>query len=217
MSASLVVMANTLRAAAPAKNDVPGDYGELVRNAVAQISQDLPIVRMVDISVTPGVATYTLPPDFVLFIALTGMVTASGGSVLVGGSQLVAIAPGYQEDVRVEGDQLIIYPTPQYTAVRSLRYGACHVLDESFMYPRLSDNGVRIALLYARYLVLMEQANTMSDGWMYQIGDEKVDKKGQGAAMQQQAQAVLQQYKNAVGGLKGYGIRFKYIGDVDVV
>jgi len=119
------------------------------------------------------------------------------------------LAAGWTEANYIEGGSLRIDPTPAYSAARTLRYAACHVLAGG-VYPRLSENGARVALLYGQYLALSAQANAQAgDGWSYKIGDESVDKRGLGAAIQSQAMAALTNYNNAIRPLKGYGAQYK--------
>ncbi|WP_287960779.1 hypothetical protein [Caldilinea sp.] len=124
---------------------------------------------------------------------------------------LIPVPDGWQERYYVAGGQLTIDPTPTYTLTRRIRYGARHELTGdpgAEVYERLTVNGARIALLYARYLALSEQANAVAgDGWRYAIGDETVDKTRQGDGLRAQAEAMLQAYRREVQALKGYGQR----------
>lgn len=215
MSVQLTDLTQRLRAAVPARNDVPGDYAELVKASVWQLSIDLPVRRQVEIAIAPGVDSYTLPSDFMAVIGFDQM-TQVGGTI-VGGPKLIPVGLGYQEVTWVEGTQLRVAPVPQYTMTRVLVYAAAHVLTDN-AYPLLSENAGRVALLYGQYLALQEQANgSAGDGWMYRIGDETIDKRGQGAAMQAQAQAALASYQNAIKPMKGYGVASRYTGVGDVV
>lgn len=207
MTIAIATLADRLQRAVPARNDVPGDYERLAQDAVAQLSQDVPIITAATIQVTAGQATYDLPADFLYEIELAGLPLQ--GSVIVGSNGLIPMASGWEETHYVEGDTLRLDPVPTYSAARTLRYAAQHVATAG-VYPRLSENGARVAMLYGQYLALQEQANaTAGDSWSYKIGDESVDKRGQGAAVQAQASAALANYQNAIRPLQGYGTRYR--------
>jgi hypothetical protein len=96
-------------------------------------------------------------------------------------------------------------PTPAYTLTRRLRYAARYVLVDG-VWPRLSENGARLALLYGRYLALLAKAGVAGEsGWRYKIGDEEVDKSRLGQALLEQVKGALDAYGAAVRQLKGYG------------
>ena len=207
MTISIAQLADRLQRAVPARNDVPGDYERLAQDAVRQLSQDVPIITAATIQVTAGQATYDLPADFLYEIELTGL-PAQGG-VIVGNSGLIPVGDGWEETHYIEGDTLRFDPVPTYSTTRTLRYAAQHVATNG-VYPRLSENGARVAVLYGQYLALLEQANaTAGDAWSYKIGDESVDKRGQGAAIQAQASAALANYQNAIRPLQGYGKQYR--------
>jgi hypothetical protein len=202
MTVSIAQLADRLQRTVPARNDVPGDYERIAQDAVHQLSQDVPIITAATIQVTAGQATYDLPADFLYEIELAGLPVQGG--VIVGGNGLIPMASGWEETHYIEGESLRFDPVPTYSTTRMLRYAACHVAANG-VYPRLSENGARVAMLYGQYLALMEQANaTAGDGWSYKIGDESVDKRGQGAAIQAQASAALTNYQNALRPLQGY-------------
>lgn len=208
MTIAIAQLADRLQRAVPARNGVPGDYDRLAQDAVHQLSQDVPIITTATIQATAGQATYDLPSDFLYEIELAGATVYSGG-VIVGDNGLIPVSSGWEEAHYIEGDTLRIDPVPAYTATRTLRYAAQHVATNG-VYPRLSENGARVAMLYGQYLALVEQANVAAgDGWAYKIGDESVDKRAQGAAIQAQAAAALTSYQNALRPLQGYGSRYR--------
>ena len=207
MSIALLLLADRLRRAVPQRNDAPADYEQLAQDAVAQLSQDAPIITSVAIQVQAGTASYALPADFLSVIRLDGVALSVG--VIVADNGLIPMPQGWQEQAYVEGATLRLDPVPAYTCARTLRYAARHVALGG-VYTRLSENGARIALLYAQYLALTEQANAVApDGWSYKIGDESVDKRGVAAAIQTQAYAALKAYEAAVKPLKGYGSQYR--------
>ena len=217
MTISIAQLADRLQRTVPARNGVPSDYERLAQDAVHQLSQDVPVITAATIQVTAGQATYDLPgeflfeielpADFLYEIELTGL-PAQGG-VIVSNGGLIPVGNGWEETHYIEGDSLRFDPVPTYSTTRMLRYAAQHVATNG-VYPRLSENGARVAVLYGQYLALMEQANGVAgDGWSYKIGDESVDKRGQGSAIQAQASAALTNYQNAMRPLQGYGRQYR--------
>ncbi len=207
MTISIAQLADRLQRAVPARNDVPGDYERLAQDAVQQLSQDVPVITTTTIQVTAGQAAYDLPADFLYEIELAGL-PAQGG-VIVSNGGLIPVSSSWEETHYVEGATLRFDPVPTYSTTRTLRYAAQHVAANG-VYPRLSENGARVAMLYGQYLALMEQANGVAgDGWSYKIGDESVDKRGQGSAIQAQASAALTNYQNAMRPLQGYGRQYR--------
>ena len=207
MTISIAQLADRLQRAVPARNDVPSDYERLAQDAVHQLSQDVPVITAATIQVTAGQATYALPADFLYEIELAGLPIQGG--IIVGSNGLIPMGAGWQEQHYIEGEMLRLDPVPTYTAARTLRYAAQHVAVNG-VYPRLSENGARVAMLYGQYLALLAQANAVAgDGWAYKIGDESVDKRGQGSAIQAQASAALTSYQNALRPLQGYGRQYR--------
>lgn len=207
MTIAIAQLADRLQNAVPARNGVPGDYERMAQDAVQQLSQDVPIITTATIQVVTGRATYDLPADFLYEIELMSML-AQGG-IVVGNSGLIPVSGCWEEQHYIEGGTLRLDPVPTYSATRTLRYAAQHVAVNG-VYPRLSENGARVAMLYGQYLALLEQANAVAgDGWAYKIGDESVDKRGQGAAIQTQASAALTSYQNALRPLQGYGRQYR--------
>ena len=206
MSVSLSTLAARLQQQVPPRDGVPADYSRLCQEAVGQLGLDAPIVTAATIAVTAGVAAYSLPADFLYLIELGGAPVQ--GDVLVSDGGLVPLGAGWNEMYYIEGDSLRFDPVPTYTAARTLRYAAAYALVGG-AYPRLSENGARIALLYGQYLALSEQANAQAaDGWSYKIGDESVDKRGAAAAVQAQAKNALESYNVAIRPFKGHGSRY---------
>lgn len=205
MGVSLATMVVRLQGLAPVLNGVPTNYEQVVKDAVEQLSSDVPMTKTMTLTMVSGQAAYDLPSDFRFLISLESLKRPDG--VIFGSGGLIPVSATWEEHYDVEGNRLVFTPTPTFGVSRTLRYGAGHVLDGSQSYPRMSENGARIALLYGQYLVLMAQATTLAPaGWKYQIGDEMVDKSGQAGKMREQAEGLLKQYRNAVAPLKGYGV-----------
>lgn len=205
MGISLSTLVARLQGLAPALNGAPGDYGQLVQDAVAQLSGDVPMTKTAALAIVSGQAAYDLPSDFRFLISLERVARPDG--LIIGNTGLIPVSASFEESYDIEGNRIVFTPTPTYSLSRTLRYGAGHVLDGSQIYQRLSENGARIALLYGQYLVLLAQANAMAPaGWKYQIGDEMVDKSSQSGKVREQADGLLKQYQLAVKPLKGYGM-----------
>jgi hypothetical protein len=211
MTVALTTMVARLQALVPVRNGTPADYSQTVIGAVMQLSADAPIITSTTLAIVVGTDTYSLPADFLFQIALEPLYSLGDGVYQGNSGKLIASnALEMPEMVYWEGATLRIAPTPTYSADRTLRYAAQHVL-VSNSYPRLTEHGARIALVYAQYLALVEQANALAPAaWKYSIGDESVDKSGQGRAMTEQANALLTSYRLAIAGLRSAGDRARY-------
>ena len=211
MGVALMTMVTRLQAVVPVRNGAPADYTQVVKDAVMQLSADAPIVTSATLAIVAGTASYALPADFLFQIALEPLHQVGVGVYQGGSGKLIAAGVLEMPEILYwEGATLRLEPTPTYTADRVLRYAAQHVLAGG-SYARLTENGARIALLYAQYLALVEQANVMAPAaWKYSIGDESVDKSAQGRALVEQANALLASYRNAISGLRPLGDRARY-------
>ena len=208
MPVALAELALRLERAVPPRDGAPSDYELLCQEAAQQLGLDVPIVTTTTLTIAPGQASYNLPADFLYVIELATPPTY--GDVMITNGGLIPLPGGWSERFYVEGGVLRLEPAPTYTAVRTLKYAAGYALDGSGMYTRMSENGARIALLYAKHLALSEQANAQAgDGWSYKIGDESVDKRGVAASIQAQAKAALDAYQNALRPLRGYGAQYR--------
>lgn len=176
---------------------------QIVEDAIEQFSQDVPIMTSTTLAIRSGTASYDLPADFLFLIELPALV--SSDNVLLSDGGIIPLTTAWEERWYIEGDRIRFEPTPVYTLNRTLRYAARHVLADG-VYSRLNENGARLVLLYARYLVLQAQAAAAGEsGWRYKIGDEEVDKSRLGQALLAQTKDALESYQVAVKQLKGYG------------
>lgn len=208
MASSLLDLTLRLEQAVPSQGGIPADYGQLVLDAVNQLGSDIPIITSWQFTTVVGQAEYELPSDFLKVIEMV-LPTAINGTIVTD-SGLVPVSGSWSQTYYIEGPFIRFDPAPQAVMTRVLRYAAGYILDEQGKFPRLSENAARIALLYAQYLALMEQANTTSHkAWSYRIGDEAVDKKGQGPALLAQSNEVLQAYSRAVKPFQGYGSQYR--------
>ncbi len=216
MGISLLTLVERLERTLPQRDGVPADYSRLIRDAVGQLGTDIPIVTSATINIVAGTAAYALPADFLGLIELCALPVYGGTAVTSGGLVPVGVA-GWQEYFYIEGDTIRFDPVPAYTAARTLRYSAGYSLSNG-AFSRLSENGARMALLYAQYLGLSEQAAAVAgDGFKFTIGDESYDKSTQSAGIRSAAQAALANYQNAVKPMKGYATTYRqnpYLADV---
>ncbi len=206
MAVSLATLVSRLQAAVPAKDGIPtaADYSQHVQDAVFALSNDAPLRRIATLAVVSGTADYTLPTDFLFLIELPALTAPDG--VMVNASGIVPLAADCDEEINIAGDVLTLTPTPTYTLNRAYRYAACHVLTDGG-YPLLNENAARIALQYAQYLALSQQATALAgSAWKYSIGDETVDKSGQAKGYREAADAALAAYRRSMSQLKGYGV-----------
>lgn len=207
MSVDLDALILRLEQSVPPRNGQPADYQQIVQDAVAQFGADVPEMRNVTLPIVAGTADYDLPADFSFLVELEPVwADRAGASVHPITGKLYAWGAG-DERVWVEGTTLRLSPTPTYTMGRTLRYAASYALTNA-TYERLTENGARVALLYAQYLATMAQAGQASQSaWRYQIGDEVIDKSRLGDAVRGAAEGYYKQYLAAVQRLKGYGMR----------
>jgi len=211
VSVALADLVARLQADAPASGGVPSEaqYIRAVKDAVEDYGVRRPMQKVADVAVTSGVAAYALPADFVKLIRFESLL-AQGG-VLNTPAGLIPVSATFKERVMVQGDQLVISPTPTYAATRQLWYGARHALDESEVYPLLTDTEARVVLLKAQALVLGLQANSQAgSGWRYRIGDEEVDKSKLSAGLRDQEKAKEAEYLAALDAMGCWGIRADY-------
>lgn len=185
------------------RDNVPEDYEQLVSDAINRLSQDAPLLKRGSLSVVRGTADYTLPTDFQSMIELAG--PQAQGGVIIGNSGIIPVSADWEEVYDIAGNQLTLTPTPAYSMSRAYRYSAAHVAVDG-RYATLTENLARIALLYAQAQALTLQAAAVAgNAWKYTIGDESVDKTGQGKGLQAQADALMLQYRTEVRRLQGYG------------
>jgi hypothetical protein len=213
MAVSLEALVTRLKGDVAARDGVPSDaqYEQAVEDAVADYSRRNPLRRAFTLSIVGGTATYDLPDDFLKVITLESLTSSDG--VIVSPSGLIPVSATYRERYYVAGAQITFSPTPQYTAGRDLWYAAAHVLDDGDNeYPDMADGDAAIVMLKARSLALDLQANSMAgDGWMYQVGDEKVDKRGKVENTRQAARDLETQYLQAIEAAIGaVGMRADY-------
>lgn len=206
MSTSLAEMAARLEQKVPQRNGAPASYHATVREAVAHFGQGAPLIRQVDLDIVAGVAGYALPADFAKVIGLSiGAVVP--GAVIVSANGLIPTSPTrpIRPSFTIRDGQIMFDPVPTFGAVWTLRYAAKFV-ESAGVFPALDDNGARIALLYAAYLALSEQAHTLAtEAWSYTIGAETIDRSKLAQSVRAEADKALQAYRDARKGMHSLG------------
>lgn len=190
------------------RDGIPGDYEQLIADAVNRLSQDAPMIKRATLNVVSGTASYTLPDGFQALIELQS--PTQPGGLINSAAGLIPVSANWEEAYEVAGNTLTFTPTPTYTMGRAYRYSAAHVAVNG-RYATLTENLARLALLYAQAQALTAQASAASgNAWKYTIGDESVDKTAQSKGIQSQADALMKQYQAEVKALQGYGSTARY-------
>jgi hypothetical protein len=220
MSVSLSSLISRLQSAVPARNNVPSvvQYEYAVKDAVGDFSKRAPIRKETTLSFVSGVATYSLPDDFLSLVAVISQ--GIYGDVILGDSGIVPVsASSLRERYSVAGLSLTVYPTPTYSASRTVQYAAKYALGEGDIYADLTDENAAVVLLKAQAIALDAQANVAAqEAWQYAIGDESVNKTGLVAALRAQAQEFESKYAAATAGTSGkraYMSRARYDGSYE--
>lgn len=200
-------MAARLAQKVPQRSGAPASYHACIREAVAQYGHDAPLIRQSTLDITAGVDAYDLPEDFSRVIGLSVGAVLTGGVVSSAGG-LIPTSPNRPVRPRhiVQDGQIVFDPVPAYSATWTLRYAAHH-LEVAGVYPALDDNGARIALLYAEYLALGEQAHNLGvEAWSYTIGAESIDRSKIAGSVRAEADAALRAYQDALRALHSPGL-----------
>lgn len=212
MAIALSALVARLESDVPANNGTPSapQYEQAVKDALADLGRRAPIQKVVALNMVNGVATYALPNDFQKLIRVASLANPSG--VIIGTKLIPVNVETWKERYTIAGKQITFYPTPTYALARDVWYAAGYALDESDEYPDLTDETAEAAILLAQSKALMLLANGLrQNAWRYQIGDETVDKSGQGKEIAAQADALRTQYLDAVKALNGsYNARARY-------
>lgn len=212
MTITLLDMVARLEQVVPANNGVPADYEKLATDAVWQLSQDAPLMKRGSIVIVAGTAAYDLPADFLRMVDFPELSTRTVGDVMLTGNGIVPLSVDFEEEYSIGDGQITFDPTPTYSMTRKFRYAAFYALSDG-SYTALDENMARIALMYAQYLAVTEQASKLISGaWKYTIGDEQVDKSRLGDQFTAQTKALLEQYQHALASLsKGaFGVTAAY-------
>jgi hypothetical protein len=212
MSIALSALVSRLQADVPARNGVPSSaqYGQAVKDAVADYTSRRPLRKLTTLSIVSGTATYDLPDDFQKVIRLESLLSQDG--VIHSCDGLIPVSATYEENYYIVAGQITFDPTPQYTVSRDLWYAAKHTLDGSDEYPDMSEDDAGVLLLKAQARCLALQANKAAqEAWQYAIGDERVNKEKLAESLRNQAKALEQEYKEAVKTSVGpIGMRASY-------
>ncbi len=218
MSMTLATLVNRIRRDVPIRNDIPDEeqVADAIKDAVSDFSRKLPLRKYATLAVVAGTATYALPDDFYQMVSFPSLLAEQG--LLNTPQGLIPVSDAYKEEVTIAGGELTILPTPSYTALREYWYDALYLLDDSNTYADLDQFNGSIVIMKATAICLRLQANhAASEEWSYQLGDERVDKKGLSKALAARASELESDYlaaiKNALGAGVGsgqYGRRSDY-------
>ena len=136
-----------------------------------------------------------------------GVLITPGGLVPVSGW-----ATMNYERLTVANGALTIYPIPQYSVERNLRYGAGWALAGG-SYADLTTTEAQIALLKAQAECLTLQLNAEGGGVLsYRIGDESFDKGGGITAMSGQRDGLLKAFSEACERYNGFVTAYGGLG-----
>ena len=203
MSVAFDDLVAQLQADVPARGGVPStaQYERAVKEAVADFSRRRPMTLITTLAIVGGTASYALPDDFLFVIKLDDFTALDG--IIHTATGIVPLASDWNERYTVNGRTMTFTPTPNYTLARRLCYAAGHVLDESDVYPYLTDEDAGILLLKAQAIALRKQALaavTAATGEIveYAIGDERVKKSSPSERLSAAASSLEAQYLAAV-------------------
>jgi hypothetical protein len=209
-----------LQADVPTRGGVPStaQYERAVKDAVADFSRRRPMTLITTLSIISGTASYDLPDDFLSIIKLDDFTAPDG--IIHTSAGIVPLSSDWNERYTINGRTITFTPTPSYTLDRTLRYTAGHVLNESDVYPYLTDEDAGILLLKAQAIALRKQALaavTASTGEIveYAIGDERVKKSSPSERLSAAASSLEAQYLAAVQhGATGSRARYDSLGQL---
>lgn len=203
MSITLSSLVSELQADVPARDSVPtsDQYNRAVKDAIADFGKRAPLQKVATLAIVSGTAAYALPDDFLKIIRLTSLSSPEG--VLYSAAGLVPVSRSFRERYIVNGGTITFYPTPAYTLERELWYAATHVLD-SGAYEDLTDDMAQIAMMKARAIALLLQANKAApQSLRIKSGDDDVDRTKVAEALRAAAGEWEERYEAAVKGHNG--------------
>jgi hypothetical protein len=205
MAVALADIVDRLQTSIPQVDGSPADsqYQACVIDAVADFSAQLGPIREAPLSVVSGTATYTLPADFLKLVSLSASLL--DGTLVQPAGLLVPMGSlGRNERYAISGREITIYPTPNYSASRTLVYQSAFVLSATDVYQGLADADVSIILLKASALLLLQLgASAAPSAFRYQIGDITVDKSSATKNLSDAAGQLEASYAKAVERRRG--------------
>ena len=186
MGILLSTLVTELQSRVVARNSSPsaGQYEKAVKDAADDFGQRCSREKIGSLNIVSGQAVYDLPADFIRLIQLyTG---PEMGGVIISEQGLIPVPPWGTNAMRYErytfsALKMTIYPTPNYTLERTLRYAAGWALTDTTTptYEEMLAPEAAIVLLKAEAECLTLQLNVEGGGVMaYTIGDESFSKAG---------------------------------------
>lgn len=208
MTITLADLVTRLAADVPAQSGVPttAQYIQAIKDGVVDLGRRASVVRRAVLSIVAGTASYELPSDFVTYVRLSAIGVAypqsNQGGTFVTPAGLVPFSGSFREQITVAGATLTIYPTPTFSADRTLVYAASDALDDAEHYPTLTQDRATIALLHARAACLDRIALSPAGAAVkITTGQDTVDLAASATALREQAAIARQQYLSAVASL----------------
>ena len=218
MSIPLSTLVNRLKRDIPIRNGTPDDdqITDAIKDAVSDFSRKLPLRKFSTMPIVAGTDTYNLPADFYQMVSFPSALQEQG--LLNVPQGLIPVSDVYREEIAIAGGQLTIIPTPNYSMTREYWYDAIYLLSDSNVYTDMDQFNTSIAIKKASAICFRMQANhAASEEWSYQIGDERVDKKGLSKALAARASELESEYLADIATSKGsngssapYGRRSDY-------
>src|SRR3990172_7968250 len=178
---TLAALKALLQSEVPAVNSVPTDaqYTQAVKDAAAEFSRRCGLMRIGELAIVSGTATYSLPADFLKLIWLEALTGVDG--VIVSSGGLIPIGSDWKEEYTIANKQVTFYPTPQYTMAREYKYKSVWVLTGaagSETYATMGDDEAQVVLLKAKAIATEKiyRAQASSGNMKYSLGAVSVDK-----------------------------------------
>lgn len=215
MAVTLATLEGQLQALVPASGGIPtsAQYTQAVKDAVHAFNERVGRKKVYEFTTAANTAEYSLPDDFSQLLGLEAQAgyLVRSGNVAVTASGLVPLnSYSAEPDYFVAGNTLKIFPTPTGAEPFYAFYRAVHVLDNSDIYPDMTDREASIIMARAQANAwrLVASIASVQDGWLYRLGDLTIDKKNATAATQKWVQQFdddflqrVEAYIGFVGGM----------------
>lgn len=196
---TLSALKTILQSEVPAVDGVPTStqYEQAIKDAVADFSRRCGRVKLAELSIVSGTATYSLAADFLDLIWLEAMVGLDG--VLISDTGLIPVSADWNEEYYISNGQITFVPTPAYTVTRDYKYKAAWVLTGGTDYATLGSREQDIVLMKAKQICLEKIKNGLaaSGGMKYSFGAVSVDKSSGVEELSRQMFALHGEYAQA--------------------
>lgn len=178
-------------------------YQHAVRSAVAAFSHDDGLIKSATLSIVAGTSQYALPADFIRLIRMEALL--SGKTFVQPGGKLLPLNVNtLNERYVINGQELVIVPTPEYSVDRVYFYKAAHVPDGSDEYPYMGDaERALVMLLACAEIVRLVSVTDPGATLRYTFGDVTVDRTGQASSHAQVMGLYENEYKRRLASYRG--------------